>query len=235
MRPPFVCVVLTLALVAAGCQDQSTFFDYDGDGYADHVDCDPNDAEIHPGADEVCDELDNDCDGDVDEDDPMGLTTFYEDADGDGFGDTSSTVDACFAPTGYGEDATDCDDTDAAVYPGAPDVCDEIDDNDCDGATDPSEEDGDGDGASSCEGDCDDSDAAVGPHATEICNGVDDDCDGSLTADEVDADGDSEMACVDCDDADADLNGLDADTDGVSSCDGDCDDADAGTTADNGC
>ena len=78
---------------------------------------------------EVCDDLDNDCDGEVDE----GLVTVvYADVDGDGYGDPTSAIETCAPLTGHVEDATDCDDTDAHSHPGASEICDGAD-NDCDG------------------------------------------------------------------------------------------------------
>ncbi|MCK6529773.1 hypothetical protein L6R50_20190 [Myxococcota bacterium] len=73
----------------------------------------------------------------------------------------------------------DCDDGNANVYPGAPDVCDGVADNDCDGVDDPQEADADGDGLGACGGDCDDGDPAVHPGAEEVCDGHDQDCDGT--------------------------------------------------------
>ena len=81
---------------------------------------------------EVCDGLDNDCDGSTDE----GVkSTFYRDADGDGYGDASLTTQACSAPTGYVSDPNDCNDNNVNINPGATEVCDGID-NDCDGSVD---------------------------------------------------------------------------------------------------
>ncbi|NOY92805.1 MAG: hypothetical protein GXP55_16570 [Deltaproteobacteria bacterium] len=100
----------------------------------DATDCDDADADVHPGATEVCDGVDNDCNAMIDD----GVaTTYHPDSDTDGFGDADATLamDACEAPAGFVEDATDCDDTDADVHPGATEVCDGID-NDCNAAVD---------------------------------------------------------------------------------------------------
>lgn len=107
------------------------------------------------------------------------LPTFYGDADGDGFGDPAVQARVCLAPAGYVGNSFDCSDTDATVHPGAPDVCDEVADNDCNGEVDPNEADDDGDSYSECDGDCNDADANNGPGTAEVCgNGVDDNCDG---------------------------------------------------------
>ena len=196
--------------------------DADGDGLSScDGDCEDGDADVHPGAEEICNGgLDDDCDPATDE---------MDDGDGDGF-------DEC---------AGDCDDGDAAVFPGAEEICDGID-NDCDPATDEAVDD-DGDGLSECDDDCDDADPAINPAAVEACNGIDDDCDGSPAWDEVDLDGDGQMVCAgDCDDADPTVyldapeqcdqqdndcdgevdedTGDDLDGDGYTPCLGDCDD-----------
>ncbi|MFH1468276.1 MAG: MopE-related protein [Pseudomonadota bacterium] len=198
--------------------DASTwYYDGDGDGFgattptaractqptgyvATATDCDDADATVHPGATETCDGVDQDCDGSVDEG-ATDLGTFYADADGDGFGDASSSTTSCTAPTGYVTDTTDCDDTDATVFPGAGERCDGID-NDCDGYTDEGatdattwylDLDGDGYGGSTttdaCDpptsyvaqgGDCNDASTAQYPGAPEICDGYDNDCDGDV-------------------------------------------------------
>ena len=127
--------------------------DEDGDGVtvADG-DCDDLDARSYPGADEICDGRDNDCDGEVPD--------AEADADGDGI-------------LGCGGD---CDDGNAAVHPGADELCNGIDD-DCDGSV-AEEDDGDGDGYAPCGGDCDDDDPHVSPGAADECGGEDSDCDG---------------------------------------------------------
>ena len=205
------------------------YVDEDGDGYghddygvascegpegyaAQGGDCDDGDAASLPGGSETCDGEDDDCDGLVDEDatDPE---TWYADADGDGFGDAANTTEACDAPSGHTDDATDCDDGDAGIHPDADEVCNDVDD-DCDGLIDDDDDpvadpstfyvDGDGDGyglddytVQSCEppsgyattgGDCDDGRADVSPVGTETCDDEDEDCDGVVDEDATDPD-----------------------------------------------
>jgi parallel beta-helix repeat protein len=103
-------------------------------GYVvDNTDCNDSNAAINPGAAEVCDGIDNDCDGSIDE--GLVFMNYYADADGDGFGNPSESVSSCTAPSGYVVDNTDCDDSNAAINPGAAEVCDGIDNN-CDGVDD---------------------------------------------------------------------------------------------------
>ena len=212
-------------------------FDVDLDGFYDalvpdcqlawmahQLDCDDTDPTRHPGAEEVCNGLDDDCDG----------VLLIEEIDSDGDG----------VPTCMG----DCNDSVAAIHPGAAELCDRLDD-DCDGQVPADEQDGDGDGVATCEGDCDDTDPDLSPLAAELCNGLDDDCDGQVGAIELDADGDTWAGCDgDCDDADPLIHpaaaevcdGLDTDCDGApgpgesdddgdgfAACAGDCDDAQA--------
>ncbi len=102
----------------------------------DAGDCDDGDAAIHPGAPEVCNGGDDDCNGLADDLDPAlvdGLP-WYSDGDGDGFGEDGSMVHACVLGPGVARVAGDCDDVDPAIHPGAAEVCDDID-QDCDGAS----------------------------------------------------------------------------------------------------
>jgi hypothetical protein len=102
-------------------------------GYASSdTDCDDTRPSVNPGAPEVCNGVDDNCSGTTDE----GLTrTYYRDADGDGFGDPTSSMIACSPPVGYVETGTDCDDTSGSRNPAVPEICDGLD-NDCDGTVD---------------------------------------------------------------------------------------------------
>ena len=265
--------------------DDSGPVDADGDGSPEGEDCDDTDPHNFPGNVEVCDEQDNDCDGNVDEGfdvDGDGWTTCgplpdcddndpganHDDLDLDGDstcdGDCNDADPAINTGDGDGDGwsicgwPADCDDTDPAlhpgdldgdgvspcdgdclddpadplsadVYPGAPLVCDGFWDTDCDGVPDADEADADGDGVSPCDGDCLDDPAdplsvSVYPGAPLVCDGFwDTDCDGYTDPPEDDWDGDGATECDgDCDDTDPTLDPFDFDGDGSTSCDGDC-------------
>ena len=220
--------------------------DGDRDGYTDD-DCNDEDPAIHPGADEVCDRFDNDCDGGVDEADAVDAPTWHQDDDGDGYGTDDSTRVACDLPHGYAAHGGDCDDDDPAFHPGAsePDCTDPKDYN-CDGST--GYDDVDNDGVPACE-DCDDTSAYHYPGAPERCELTDEDCDGAVDEDAIDAEtfyGDADgdgyggptftiQACEapsayvaandDCDDLDPSSHpgGTEVCDDGDNDCDGDTD------------
>jgi subtilisin-like proprotein convertase family protein len=199
--------------------------DPDGDGAFACDDCDEDEPTVFDGAPELCDGIDNDCNGLLDFD-----ATGEVDADLDG-------VPGC----------ADCDDGDLANFPGNVEICDGQD-NDCDPLTDELV-DADGDGVDVCGDDCDDQDATVFPGATELCDGLDNDCNGLTDFDaagELDGDGDGSISCEDCDDADqavfpgnleicdtldndcdpATDEDVDSDGDSYSLCADDCDDSD---------
>ena len=208
----------------ADCEALTWYIDQDGDQWGDldgatrvdcsrpgtewvltPGDCDDTDATRSPKGEELCDGTDNDCDGDTDEPDATDAPTWYEDADGDGYGSDLELAVACDAPP-LGVTLTgDCDDTSDAVHPAATEVCNSIDD-DCDADIDDddptldlgtattfyADTDGDGYGdvgstTTACTAptgfvadatDCDDDESTVFPTNTEICNdGLDNDCD----------------------------------------------------------
>jgi hypothetical protein len=107
--------------------------DNDGDGYSvADGDCNDNNAAIHPGAAEICNGVDDNYNSQIDEGVKI---TFYRDADGDGFGAGSSTQ-ACTAQAGYVADHTDCNDGNAAIHPGATELCGNGIDDNCNGFVD---------------------------------------------------------------------------------------------------
>jgi hypothetical protein len=98
-------------------------------------DCDDDEPAAFPGGEEICDEIDNDCDGSIDEL-ASDVVDWYPDIDGDGWGDDAGRVSACFDPGEYIARGGDCDDLDPDAAPDLAEVCDDEVDNDCDGTID---------------------------------------------------------------------------------------------------
>jgi hypothetical protein len=228
--PRYVRVTRVAGLGLYGSYDLRIAFtggaDADLDGYPSTVDCDDANPAIHPGAVEVCNAADDDCDAFIDEGfdrDEDAFTTCQGDCNDANPAirpgatetcnniddDCDGVIDEGFDGDGDGFTAPpagqpgpcggDCDDANPAVSPGAAEVCNNIDD-DCDALTDEGF-DGDGDGFTTCQGDCDDTSSAIFPGAPELCNGIDDDCDAAV--DEgfpLDSDGDGLRDCLDADD-----------------------------------
>ena len=182
-------------------------------------DCDDANSEAYPSANEYCDDIDSDCDGDFIDEVVVDAAVFYQDLDGDGFGDINSTVVSCEAPEGYVSDAQDCDDNNNTINPSFDEICDGIDNN-CDQRVDESEAvdapiwyldfDNDGYGSTysvfSCVQpdsfsnnnlDCDDSNLNISPEGLEICDGIDNDCD-THTDEEDESLDESTMNCLLC-------------------------------------
>ncbi|HND00343.1 MAG TPA: putative metal-binding motif-containing protein, partial [Myxococcota bacterium] len=247
------------------------YLDGDGDGYgtvlgttvactapasyvAFSTDCDDSTSSISPVAPERCNSVDDDCDRSVDEADAVDAAAWYPDYDGDGWGYAGAALISCVAPVSFLQQGEDCSDADAAIHPGATEICDGVD-NDCSGQVDgadavgavlwyrDADADGFGDSSQSsldCEapagfvgqsGDCDDQAASSSPDAPEVCDALDadEDCDG--LSDDLDPSLDLSSIPPTFDDQDGDgVGGLPVllcDPSGSTSrSDGDCDDSD---------
>lgn len=201
-------------LVATVSPSATYFYDGDGDGFGDSNlvytlcsqpdgyvtisgDCNDNNASVNPNTAEICNGLDENCNGLVD--DGFVLTNYYLDADSDGFGTMNNNISACFQPTGYVSDSTDCNDNNASINANATEICNDLDEN-CNEQADDGlvfvnyyvDFDLDGFGSlNTMENvcvqpigfvtnalDCNDASSYVNPDAIEICNGLDEDCDG---------------------------------------------------------
>jgi hypothetical protein len=197
----------------------STWYpDADGDGYGVFAhpiqaikqpqgyvtvwgDCNDKDPSINPGAAEIADNLDNNCNRLIDEGLPC-LITWFKDTDNDGFGISGNTKISCFQPKGYVALVGDCRPTDPNINPSATEIADGLDNN-CNGQIDEGlpclvtwYRDGDNDGVGiasntriacfkpvgfvNIAGDCKPTDPAVYPGAPELCDGKDNDCDGQI-------------------------------------------------------
>jgi len=182
-------------------------WDIDGDGVPGDSDCNDDNDQIYPGAPELCNGVDDDCDG-VNDEDAIDAITWYVDGDDDGYTDATASIIACTAPDGYFEatDRVDCNDSNPDINPGATELCND-DDDDCDGEIDEdaadlatwyADADGDGygdpeTGEEACDpsgsqvdnsDDCDDLVDASYPGATELCDSIDNDCDGEVDEDD---------------------------------------------------
>ncbi|MBK9556140.1 MAG: T9SS type A sorting domain-containing protein [Bacteroidetes bacterium] len=166
-------------------------------GYAiDSTDCNDMSPDINPLVADICNNLDDNCNGELDED--AIFTTWYADTDDDGYGFLLTDSLSCAELSGYVMDNTDCDDSNNLINPTAPEICNSVDDN-CNLNVDEDliytlyyiDEDGDNYGSMQTDSlwcatvtgyvldstDCNDTNELIYPGATEFFNGIDDDCD----------------------------------------------------------
>jgi hypothetical protein len=159
------------------------------------TDCNDNNANVRPTATEICNTIDDNCNGQINE--GITFTTYYADADGDGFGNPSVSQSSCSPITGFIVNNTDCNDASALIKPTAIEICNAVDDN-CNGLINEGlvfvnyyiDTDIDGYGAGTAQSsciplgnnyvtnnlDCNNFNANIRPNATELCNGLDDNC-----------------------------------------------------------
>ena len=234
------------------------------DGYVAKIgDCDDTNPNINPGNVEICDGIDNNCDGNQDDEDLNVLIvsgTEFRDNDNDGYGDITSAMWKCEQPEGYSNQAGDCDDTNHLIYPGVAEVIGDGVDQNCDGFESCySDADNDGYGGintqlttdlSCTQGgvsinstDCDDTNYNVKTSTNDQdCDGVvtNEDCDDNNTSmPNNDYDCDGTITENDCNDLNENstIVAFDADCDGILTND-DCNDNDENSTTiaeDNDC
>ncbi|MBA3649156.1 MAG: T9SS type A sorting domain-containing protein [Chitinophagales bacterium] len=158
-------------------------------------DCNDRYKTINPNALELCNGIDDNCNGIIDD---SSQKTYYIDKDSDQFGDPDSSILSCTPQSGYAEVAGDCNDGDAGINPDAAETCNGIDDN-CNGTIDDNSQkvyyqDMDSDsygnsdssffgctppaGYTEASGDCNDNNPEMNPGVSETCNGLDDNCNG---------------------------------------------------------
>jgi hypothetical protein len=174
------------------------------DGFVDNADdCDDSNSSKSPSILEICDGIDNNCDGIADDDSAIGAGDWFQDADADGYGFGPPRGFGCTGHPDQVSNNADCDDRTSDNSPESPEQCDGVDNN-CNGEVDEGEtihgsmvyadDDGDGwgdearpslrcgttEGFVENMGDCDDRDSSRYPSADELCDGVDHDCDGHI-------------------------------------------------------
>jgi len=225
--------IVATVLLATGCAPEPepecdiydevfVWADADGDGFGsadtigyvckvgagqatNNVDCDDDNADVHPGLKELCDFIDNDCNSLVD--DGLAKEPWYPDEDGDGYGSSDGVVQACTSPgPQWLQLPGDCDDSMASVNPDGVEVCNGGIDDDCNTLADDADPttdettktayhpDIDGDGYGDMHttylrcnsaglgvldaSDCEDLVVDVNPDGLEVCDDYDNNCDG---------------------------------------------------------